>query len=184
MITATTGVTQTLGSSRSTGSSNDLGKDAFLMLLITQLRNQDPMSPMEDKEFIAQLAQFSSLEQMQTMNSKLEPLAASFELFAKSQSAAGMIGRTITATDPNPPIDVRGHLINPKLDSAGHVLRNADGSEIAMEISGKVDSIQFKDGAAYVRISVQEKRQDQLTGEYVTVTAQKDVPVGDVLSVM
>lgn len=52
--------------------SNDLDKDAFLRLLVTQLQNQDPLSPMEDREFIAQMAQFSSLEQMQNLNKTLE----------------------------------------------------------------------------------------------------------------
>ena len=51
---------------------NDLDKDAFLRLLTTQLANQDPLNPMEDREFIAQLAQFSSLEQMTAMNKTLE----------------------------------------------------------------------------------------------------------------
>lgn len=47
---------------------NDLDKNVFLRLLTTQLSNQDPLNPMEDKEFIAQMAQFSSLEQMQNLN--------------------------------------------------------------------------------------------------------------------
>jgi len=48
--------------------SGNLDKDAFLKLLVTQMQNQDPLSPMEDREFIAQMAQFSSLEQMQNLN--------------------------------------------------------------------------------------------------------------------
>lgn len=48
-----------------------LGKDAFLKLLVTQLRHQDPLNPMEDKEFIAQMAQFSTLEQMQELNKNI-----------------------------------------------------------------------------------------------------------------
>lgn len=53
---------------------NDLDKDAFLRLLTTQLSHQDPLNPMEDREFIAQLAQFSSLEQMQNLNNQMTDL--------------------------------------------------------------------------------------------------------------
>lgn len=51
---------------------NDLGKDAFLQILVAQMANQDPLSPTSDTEFIAQMAQFSSLEQMQNMNASMQ----------------------------------------------------------------------------------------------------------------
>jgi flagellar basal-body rod modification protein FlgD len=84
----------TIGSTGSTGSttgtsqdttatgktSKELGKDAFLQLLTTQLSHQDPMQPQADTEFIAQLAQFSSLEQLQSMRTTLDTIASALQL--------------------------------------------------------------------------------------------------------
>ena len=55
-----------------------LGRDAFMNLLLTQLQHQDPTQPQADGEFLAQLAQFSALEQLQQMNQKLEGMASFF----------------------------------------------------------------------------------------------------------
>jgi flagellar basal-body rod modification protein FlgD len=60
----------------------ELGKEAFLQLLVAQLQNQDPLNPAEDKEFIAQLSTFSMLEQMQNMSSAMSASQAS-ELIGK-----------------------------------------------------------------------------------------------------
>ena len=57
-----------------------LGKDAFLSLLVAQLQHQDPTAPEDDSAFIAQLAQFSSLEQLQQMRSTLDTIAAGLAL--------------------------------------------------------------------------------------------------------
>lgn len=61
---------------------HDLGKQEFLMLLVAQLRNQDPLNPMQDREFITQLAQLNALEQMQQLN---RTLAAVTELTVLGQ---------------------------------------------------------------------------------------------------
>lgn len=68
----------------------ELGKDQFLQILVTQLRNQDPMQPLQDKEFIAQMAQFSSLEQMMNMAKEVSSLKQSAGL------AADLIGKSVT----------------------------------------------------------------------------------------
>ncbi|NLJ81214.1 MAG: flagellar hook assembly protein FlgD [Firmicutes bacterium] len=75
--------------------SSALGKDQFLQLLITQLRHQDPINPVEDKEFIAQLAQFSSLEQMQNLNTNLGDLMLSQQKLTALGQAMEMIGREV-----------------------------------------------------------------------------------------
>jgi flagellar basal-body rod modification protein FlgD len=71
--------------------SQTLDKNDFLKILITQLSHQDPTQPMQDKEFVAQMAQFSSLEQITNMS---EGLAKVADLLARSQ-AVGMLGNVV-----------------------------------------------------------------------------------------
>ncbi len=69
----------------------ELGKDDFIKILITQLSHQDPTAPMEDKEFIAQMAQFSSLEQMTNMAQDFSKLASMFT----SSEAVSSLGKSV-----------------------------------------------------------------------------------------
>jgi flagellar basal-body rod modification protein FlgD len=73
-----------------------LGKNDFLHLLVTQLQNQDPLNPADSTEFTAQLATFSSLEELQNINTALKDIGASQTVLTNSQ-AVDYIGQTITA---------------------------------------------------------------------------------------
>jgi flagellar basal-body rod modification protein FlgD len=81
-------------SSASTTGSNALDKDAFLKLLLAQLANQDPLSPTNNQEFIGQLAQFSSLEQVQATNSRLDSLLLA-QASANQTAASSFIGKDV-----------------------------------------------------------------------------------------
>lgn len=75
-----------------------MGKDDFLQLLVTQLSHQDPMNPMDGQEFAAQLAQFSSLEQLSNMNTSLSESLDNDVVLAQSIAnnlAVGLIGREV-----------------------------------------------------------------------------------------
>ena len=73
-----------------------VGKDDFLKMMIAQLKNQDPLNPLDGTDFTAQLAQFSSLEQLSNMNSQLEVLGMYQSSLNNAQSVS-LIGREVTA---------------------------------------------------------------------------------------
>lgn len=105
----------------------NLGKDEFLKILMVQLQNQDPLKPMEDKEFIAQMAQFSSLEQMTKMTSSFDK----FIEFQKSNtlsSYVGWIGKNVDYEIITKNVDEEGNELDPTIETG----------------SGKIDSIANK----------------------------------------
>ncbi|WP_213692464.1 flagellar hook assembly protein FlgD [Aminiphilus sp.] len=131
----TSSVAGTGSASSTSGTSSDditrtvkteLGKDDFLKLLITQLTHQDPLNPMEDKEFIAQMAQFSSLEQLTNLNAGLESMTN----FAMT-NAVNYIGRTVTFYNSD------GEELSYKVTSVtfnqGEVTLHYDGGSVPLE---------------------------------------------------
>lgn len=76
----------------------ELGKNEFLNLLVTQLKYQDPLNPMQSTDFSAQLAQFSSLEQLTNMNSTLSGIQSSLAA-NKQDNILDYIGKTVKTSD-------------------------------------------------------------------------------------
>jgi flagellar basal-body rod modification protein FlgD len=101
-----------------------LGKDDFLMLLVEQLKNQDPLNPMESTEFTAQLAQFSSLEQLTNMNESLQ-YSQLYQSSINNAQAVGFIGKTIKAA---------GDSINVKDGTSGQIQFDLAGNAETVNI--------------------------------------------------
>ena len=93
-LSAATGGTTAAASSTSR---TTMGKDAFLTLLITQLQHQDPLNPADSTEFTAQLAQFSSLEQLNNVNENLSALKL-YQASINNAQAVSFIGKDVVAT--------------------------------------------------------------------------------------
>ena len=132
-----------------TAKKNDsLGKDAFLQLLVTQLRHQDPLSPDDNTQYIAQLAQFSSLEQMTQMVKGFEnvsKLVSNIDSSVLVGSLSNMIGKNIQWTHVTKTKDAEG---NPKTKSetfAGNVrgIKVSKGKTlvVAQDAKGKLHDV-------------------------------------------
>ncbi|NSW82413.1 MAG: flagellar hook capping protein [Syntrophothermus sp.] len=124
----------------SAAKSQILGKDDFFKLLITELKYQDPLEPMKDREFIAQMASFSSLEQMYNMNTNLQSLSTALNSYVSTLSS------------------------NLSWQEALALL----GQEIEFETAagtacGRVESIVLKDGVPYLTVNGEQVSLAQVT---------------------
>ena len=79
------------------GKNAQMGKDQFLKLFVAQLQHQDPMNPMQDQDFMGQMASFSTLEQVTNMAAANQAMANNLQM----NQSVGLIGRTVTWMDEN-----------------------------------------------------------------------------------
>ena len=107
---------------------NTLGKDAFLKLLVAQLKYQDPTAPTDSAQFMAQTAQFTQVE-------KLEEIAAAVSQSLTAQSVFGvaaMVGRTVSWIGTDGTTELSGVVTAASFSAAGPMLTVADGTQVAM----------------------------------------------------
>lgn len=104
---------------------SNLDQEAFLQLLVTQMKTQDPTKPMESTEYMAQLASFSQVEQSVQLNTKLDSLLTSSAIGL----AESMIGRTVTSGDGK----ISGEVVSVKITSEGPMCTLADGKTLMLD---------------------------------------------------
>ncbi|MCY3001602.1 MAG: hypothetical protein NTV21_07350 [Planctomycetota bacterium] len=112
--------------SLSGGKESALGKDAFMSLLVMQMKNQDPMEPTKNDQMLAQLAQFQSLEEMNDLNDNIVGLAVlqqSNAVLEQLTSSSALIGKDVLYTD-----------------------------DAGTELWGKVEAVRIEDGTAQLQI--------------------------------
>ncbi|MGM7720375.1 flagellar hook assembly protein FlgD [Metabacillus sp. Hm71] len=125
-------------STTTTGNSS-LGKDEFLKILMAQLQHQDPLNPMEDKEFIAQMAQFSSLEQTTNMANMLERFLTTQTQGESILKYSEMIGKHVEWM--NAEEQTGGGIVKAiKQSETGIMLVLEDGKEISSDFIKKISN--------------------------------------------
>ena len=152
-----------------TGASQELDGDAFLMLMLEQLKNQDPMNPMDNSEMLAQQAQFTQLQELQEMN---ETLATNNMI----QQANSLVGKTVQIIDPNNTSRTITGLVTSANFTSGSATITVNGKEYPLGLVAAIT-----DGApASSNDVIMNKKLSELNGAqditdgYIYVTVQDE----------
>jgi len=146
----TTTDTSVGAASRAVTGNQSLGKDAFLQLLVTQLKNQNPLDPQDNTAFVAQLAQFSSLEGITTLNDTVTSLSGGLQS-SQALQASSLVGRSVIVqtgeayVDPSSGKPFNGTVVVKDADSRPTItIKDADGEvvrtiDLGVQKAGNVD---------------------------------------------
>mgnify|MGYP001311623080 CR=1 FL=1 len=127
--------------SQQSAGSGELGKQEFLQLLVAQMRNQDPINPLDGTQFATQLAQFNSVEQLINVNDSLETLQMSQELMSASLTnslASSLTGKYVKALSNEIDLQAGGEAdinfkLNTSADEVEVIIRTEGGTEVRRE---------------------------------------------------
>lgn len=174
----------------STSGSNELGKNQFLELLVTQLNNQNPLEPQANGEFIAQLAQFSQVEGIEKLNTSMESLVTGYQS-SQALQASSLVGRKVIVPSDKAVVDTsetfKGSLVLPVTssnvyvniyDSTGSVVNRVNlGEQAAGQVSfmwdGKDSSGNLMAPGTY-KFEAQATYADGTKGLYTLLPANVD----------
>ena len=128
--------------------SKELGQDVFLELMVTQMRNQNPLDPQKNSEFVAQLAQFSSVEGLDKLNNTMDSFVGSFESSLQSNQAlqaSAMVGRFVKVDSDTSYLGTDGLIagtvdVPQTTDDLTIKVYNEEGALVAEELMGEAEA--------------------------------------------
>jgi len=115
------------------GSTSSLGKNDFLKLLVTQLNNQNPLNPQDNTEFVAQLAQFSSVESLQNLNTSVDSILSNYSS-SQALQASSLVGRAVIAEGST-------SVVNTATGMSGSVVLPSSGSNLSVGVYNSAGSL-------------------------------------------
>ena len=151
-----------------TGMAQDLDKNAFLRLLVTQLENQDPLDPQDNSEFVAEMAQFSSLEQMTNMNEslgKINTLVSNMDTSVLVGQLSSMIGKGLDWDEPVQTTD-----------------ENGDPVIISEPLSGVITGVNVSDGTTRVVVETEDGQKYKVDIANITRVYAIEPPADETLA--
>jgi flagellar basal-body rod modification protein FlgD len=143
-------------------SGDTLGKDAFLQLLVTQLQYQDPLDPQDNSEYVAQLAQFSALEQMTNVAESMDAVASvvnNLNTTALVGQLSGMIDRNVKWTESETATDSDGNAI---------VDANGNAKTVSSSYEGTVKGVSISDGTPTLIVETSDGKQHSVSVSSLT----------------
>jgi flagellar hook assembly protein FlgD len=152
LATSSTGVTQL--------SSKQLDEKDFLTLLMAELQNQDPLNPVDNKDTILQLAQFSTLSSQNTLNANMEDYTKS----AKMVTASSLIGETVSFYKK----DEKGNIVNQKDDQGQDI--KVKGQTVPVVLTAQVKGLEMDSGVPYLEVEGGYLENTDKTKNYISLT--------------
>ena len=174
--------------SKDTTGTGELGKEAFLQLLVAQMKYQDPLNPTSDTEYISQLATFSSLEEMQNINENLTSGLESLNATMNDSHAQSLVGKYVmlTVTDEKGTVSATGGQVDYVYTEEGTTYLSVNGNDYPMSCLDSVVSEEYVKSLSGKGSSTASDlaTASQLVGKNVTVTDDKKAEhTGDVTNV-
>ena len=174
--------------SKNTIGTGELGKEAFLQLLVAQMKYQDPLNPTSDTEYISQLATFSSLEEMQNINENLTSGLENLNTTMNDSHAQSLVGKYVmlTVTDEKGAVSATGGQVDYVYNEEGTTYLSVNGNDYPMSCLDSVVSEEYVKSLSGKGSSTASDlaTASQLVGKNVTVTDDKKAEhTGDVTNV-